>query len=516
MHGPVALALATLLAAAPTLSAQDGPVWRHQSDAKIQHFTVDVTGALVVRTDSGEAAFDGADGHVLWRRPAAAEFRGLGMVDVGIIRSASAFDVIDLATGTTRWSMKATPLIELTGYQSLPAHNLVLLYGPTPESPLSVVAVSLDSGVVRWRQDTLFARVKDLPKQAKKLALTVQQPKLEDSDSTLLLYPSRGGPMRLNLVSGALLWRADTLAREEPRWASAGYAAMAADSTAVYVPYGKRLMALDRESGRVLWDRRAEFPSFPAEVVPTARGILVRGYYKKKDPSEDVAGSLELLDPATGISRWPKPMRDIHDAAAMLVAGDTVYLAAKQSLMMLDLGNGQLRELQKLDWHGGEVPWRMERIDSALVVSSSQNLAGLDAAGHLLYQRYYPAPGASLFSKLASTTLLLAVNVANAAVAQSAANRYHTTVMYPVFVDNPVLHTRYKATVEAERYLHVLTKAADDAGRKGFSVVRVDKASGKEAGRVWVDDRSPDYVLDAAAGTVYLMRDDRSIEAFRF
>ena len=516
MHRPIRLGLTVLLAAAPGLKAQDGSAWRHQAAAKIQHFAVDATGGVVVGTDSGEVALDGADGHVLWSRPAAGEFRGLGLAEVGMLRSASAFDVVDLAAGSTRWSLGATPLTELSGYQSLPEHNLVLMYGPTAASPLSLVAVSIDSGLVRWRQDTLFAHVKDLPKHARKLALTVQQPPLEDTDSTLILYPSRGGPMRLDLATGALLWRADTLADEEPRWAPAGYARIAADSAAVYVPYGKRLMALDRETGRVLWNRTTEFPSFPAEVVPTARGILVRGYYKKKDPSDAIAGSLELLDRASGASRWPKPVREIHDAAAMLVADDTVYLAAKPSLMALDLASGQLREIHKLDWHGGEVPWRIERVDGALVITSSQNLAGLDAAGNVLFERYYPAPGASLFSKLVSTTLMIAVDVASASIAQSQANRYHTTVTYPVIVNNPVLSTRYKATLDAERYLHILTKAADDSGRKGFSVVRVDKASGKEAGRVWVDDRSPDYVLDPAAGTVYLMRDDRSIEALRF
>lgn len=516
MRRRIALGLAALLASSLGLEAQDAPAWRHQSPTKIQHFTVDAAGAVVVGTDSGEVALDGADGHILWSRAGAAEFRGLGLVDVGVIRSGSGFDVVDLAAGTTRWSMGSTPLTELYGYQSLPEHNLVLMYGPTGESALSLVAVSLDSGVVRWRQDTLFAQVEDLAKAARKLALTVRQPALADTDSTLILFPSRGGPMRLDLISGALLWRADTLAGEEPRWAPAGYARIAADSGAVYVPYGKRLMALDRETGRVLWDRSTEFPSFPAEVVPTVRGILVRGYYKKKEPSDAIAGSLELLDPTSGASRWPKPVRDIHDAAAMLVAGDTVYLAAKESLMTLDLASGRVRELRKLDWHGGEVPWRIEQIEGALVVTSSQNLAGLDAAGNVLYEHYYPAPGSSFFSKLVSTTLIVAVNVANASIAQSQANRYHAPVRYPVIMSNPVLSTRYKATVDAQRYLHILTKAADDSGRKGFSVVRVDKATGKEAGRVWVDDRSPDYVLDPAAGTVYLMRDERSIEALRF
>ena len=62
----------------------------------------------------------------------------------------------------------------------------------------------------------------------------------------------------------------------------------------------------------------------------------------------------------------------------------------------------------------------------------------------------------------------------------------------------------------------VLTGAKDSAGTKGFSVVRLDKTSGEEVGRVWVNERSPDYVVDGAAGLLYLLRDERTVEALRF
>jgi hypothetical protein len=100
--------------------------------------------------------------------------------------------------------------------------------------------------------------------------------------------------------------------------------------------------------------------------------------------------------------------------------------------------------------------------------------------------------------------------------AQSLANSSGGVVVYPQMVDNPVLSLRYKATLEADRYTHLLTSAEAADGRRGFSVVRLEKETGAEAGRVWVDDRSPDYALDPASGTVYLLRDKRVIEALRF
>ena len=88
----------------------------------------------------------------------------------------------------------------------------------------------------------------------------------------------------------------------------------------------------------------------------------------------------------------------------------------------------------------------------------------------------------------------------------------------PIYVPGPkpVADLRYARALSARRYVHILTGAKDSAGTKGFSVVRLDKTSGEEVGRVWVNERSPDYVVDGAAGLLYLLRDERTVEALRF
>ena len=68
----------------------------------------------------------------------------------------------------------------------------------------------------------------------------------------------------------------------------------------------------------------------------------------------------------------------------------------------------------------------------------------------------------------------------------------------------------------AETYTFMYTRAADPAGREGFSLVRLRKADGVEAGRLWFDDRSPEYLLDVSSGTAYWKRGDREIVARKF
>jgi hypothetical protein len=79
-----------------------------------------------------------------------------------------------------------------------------------------------------------------------------------------------------------------------------------------------------------------------------------------------------------------------------------------------------------------------------------------------------------------------------------------------------VLTARYKATVNAERFSHIFTEAADsDAKPTRFSLVRIDKETGKETGRLWFTDRSPSFRLDPATG-VAVVFEDNAFFALRF
>ena len=53
-------------------------------------------------------------------------------------------------------------------------------------------------------------------------------------------------------------------------------------------------------------------------------------------------------------------------------------------------------------------------------------------------------------------------------------------------------------------------------GRTGLSLVRVEKANGAEAGRVWLSGKPADYEVDPGTGTAYVQTGNREIIAARF
>lgn len=503
-----AVAAVGLLVAQP-LAAQSRPVWHHQLPAEIKGARVFPNGHLGVFTDSGLVVLGAEDGRERWRAPGVCCYQGRELAAVGVLWGRDSAAVADLDQGRTLWILqRSVPIDTFAGFHLVPERNLLLGYGGVGDSGYRVVAASLDSGVVRWQQDTLFRRVRNLRKQRDQIALAEWQPPLFDSDSTVVIFPTRGGAMRLDTRTGALLWRLDSLAEVEPPFARAGYARMVADSAAgvVLLPYEQRLMAVRASDGRVLWNR-GKFPSRLAEVEVTPHGYLVRGYYKGEKPSTSVKPFLDLLDPGTGESRWGPKVRGIDDASAMLVSGDTVWLASKRWLLSMALPRGELRERTRLSLKGDELPAAIEEHDGAFVLLSPHNLLGVERDGRVRWQRHYPAPGSSFLSKVIGATLL----VGTAALA-------HAHGYQPIYVPGPkpVADLRYARALAARRYVHILTGAKDTAGTKGFSVVRVEKTSGEEVGRVWVNDRSPDYLVDGAAGLLYLLRDERTVEALRF
>ena len=74
------------------------------------------------------------------------------------------------------------------------------------------MAVDLPTGRVRWRQDSAFAAAAE-PKVFKSSGVSYllgNQSPLADSDTTLVLYLSTDGQIRLDARTGRVLWRATT------------------------------------------------------------------------------------------------------------------------------------------------------------------------------------------------------------------------------------------------------------------------------------------------------------------
>jgi outer membrane protein assembly factor BamB len=502
-----ALAVVAVLArSAPDLDAQSVPVWQHGLKSEIREGVVLSNGSLAVLTDGGLTVLAPEDGHELWGKPAVCCFWPAGLTNFVVGLRPDRGAVFDLEHGQEQWRLGDLPIDSMVGARDIPERNLLLAYGSTGNGGMRLVAASLDSGVVRWRQDTLFSDLPDLAHKWQEVRLSLPPQLLLDSDTTFVLFPTRGGVMRLDSRTGALLWRIDALARTEPPLGVA-YASLTVDSSVILVPFERHLMAVQSADGKVLWDHPGEFPSRLAQMEITPQGVLVRGYFKGREPSPQIKPFVDLLDPATGRSRWPKPIGDIDGASAMLVRGDTVWLSTQRQLVAIALASGEVRRVGAFKFQGDEFPVAMEEVDGSFLLLSDHNLVGITPSGEVRFQRYYGRPGSSLLSKIADVGLL--VGMASAIKATGSEPEYRDG-------PDPVADPRRMRALQERRYLHILTGAKDTTGTKGFSVVRLEKATGKEVGRVWVNARSPMYMIDGAVGVLYLVRDKTTLEAFHF
>jgi outer membrane protein assembly factor BamB len=508
-----------------SLSVADTVLWRYAAGGDVAFVRLTPLGSVVVSSFAGLVALDPATGRPIWTRQDIAGLNGgafdvIPMTPYGVVRSRNGIAILDLQTGATAWDSAAVPLQHVRGFLYVPEHRMLLVYGRGRPDGRALVAMDVDSGKVRWTQRTLLGSEPELWEVDGVHSLSGHQPPLADTDSTLILYINKDGPFKIHVATGALLWRVDGLKGEDPPTLAAMYPPMPLGDSMLLVPYEKKLMAVDPRSGRVVWSRAKNFDSPLSQLQATSRGIMVRGTRPLDDKPQGIGrpdAFLDFVDLRTGTSLWQKPFGGMKNEslAPFLIVGDTVYLGDRDRLFAVALQDGGVRELARYEFEGGEEPVALERRNDDLILLSAHNLLLINTRGVQQLRRYYPAPGTSLLGKLGKGLLFVASAMSQAGAAEHQAQGRGG--FYVTFDYNPFIKTRMQGLAQAyEDYTFIYTRAPDRAGREGFSLVRLRKANGEEAGRVWLDDRSPEYELDAAAGTVYAKRGPQEIVALKF
>jgi putative pyrroloquinoline-quinone binding quinoprotein len=493
-----------VLTSAAGLMQQTSPAWQFTSPDTIGAVRMTPLGTLAVQTGGGAFVLDIANGQTIWSRPRS-------LLDViefspyGFARTDSGFELVDMQNGAPRWS-RLNSSVHVRSFVPMPEHQLLLVYGVADTNPLVVHAVDLESGAVRWSQGDWFITPRKLAARRSSIELD-DHAVVWDTDSTMVLYPSHGGPIRVNARTGELVWRVDSLVSLSPPDPFNRSGELLAGDGRIFVPYGKRILAVEGASGRVIWDHHDKYDGLIAQMELTRHGLLIRGRPDRDDPV--TAPFLDLLDPATGVSRWNGALGDLRYATAFTLIGDTAFLGANDRLFGVSLATGDFREVAKLNFEGREAAAVLEVVEGTFVAIGSQNIARLDASGMQQYHVYYPAVGPSFLAKFASTALILGANVASIATARQSGGMILIT-------NNPVLSARYHASRLADSLHFIFTSDKNEPARDGFTIVRISKRYGRETGRVWVTDRKPRYVLDPVTGTVVLRVGKRALQALRF
>lgn len=77
---------------------------------------------------------------------------------------------------------------------------------------------------------------------------------------------------------------------------------------------------------------------------------------------------------------------------------------------------------------------------------------------------------------------------------------------------------RFGATIDSEHLIYIYFEEEKKKRDKEhqFGLVMFDKYAGKEAGRLWLGERDPEFTLDPVTQTVFFKSSDKVIQALRF
>lgn len=485
----VALGIGIALAgteSSPTNAQQLPPAdtaWRYTAPSKIEYLRECADAEQVLTTKDALVAIDASTGASLWQLDKLPSV-GAGLswgpcgAATGLSYRKDRIVAFDLVSGRQLWDGTALPAFqEIRGYFRLDDDDVLLIFLRTASTDRSLAAVQLSTGAMLWQRDDLFAQSPKFAGTAGVSDIAEYQTLIADTDTTLIVYLSPDGPMRLDRRTGATLWRADALAgRRVPSVPE--HARMVLADSVLVIPRDKGLVALDARDGRVLWETAVPFPTKVTRLLPKPYGLLVR------------AGRayLTLLDPATGESRWPAPLAIETDGVAYTVVDDRYYVVAKDRLLVAALATGDTIGLATLPFGGGEHAELLFSTDAGLMIASRQNLFVTDFEGNVAYHRYYKAPGASFFEKVSGAL----------------------SGSFGVF------GARFGAATFRSEYAYFLTEEPDSADRTGYNVVRVALEDGREAGRIWFRERSPAYRPDTARDQILFQENEKTLVALRF
>jgi hypothetical protein len=190
-------------------------------------------------------------------------------------------------------------------------------------------------------------------------------------------------------------------------------------------------------------------------------------------------------------------------------------IAAGGKLLELELASGAARAVALVRFKGGEVPIALEVVEGGVLLSSSQNLMVISEDGKVKYHAFHGPPGSSGWARFASAAPAMATPVAAAQEAHHRAAARGRREPFPVTLRHPILSRRLEAGRGAEGHASMLIQMETD-GHRGPALVKLEKASGRQAAVVLLGGRTPDYVIDPLEGRVFILTSGSEVACYAF
>lgn len=508
---PALLVIAPLVQGTAQL---DQPKWTTTLDQDVVFWWPLPNHTLLVGTQGTILAIDQQTGKELWRRggfpdyvpeegTSSVDAFGSGhpppttvLTDVTVLRDVddvvltfdsggvhSRLEVLNLRNGARRWVSDGLPFDDLRGYVRA-SPSVLLLYGTSvkpgvaPEQVL--VGVDLDAGHMRWRRRDVFTappvefEVAGSGLEASRGTISGNQWPVLEGDTAAILFWSADGPINIDLRTGERIW-ATRLNVVRPPAISQDYPPLLVADGVLYAPFDHSLQALSVSDGHPLWSEPKRFIARVAQLELMPEGLLVRGAndWAPLLPSI-VLGSfpagrfIDLVDPATGASRWPRRDKPLPIGTRFVRQGDWVYGATHDSLYRIALATGSARSIASLKFEDNGFPQGLELRNGDLLISNTQTLMLFDTVGAAVYHAYFPPASA------------------------------------------------FQLTRVSRDYVYMMTKHADSSGQGASGMLKISKDTGKPERRAIFGDSWGSYRLDESLALLFRLQRGRVIECYDF
>jgi len=363
--------------------------------------------------------------------------------------------------------------------------------------------------------------------------------RLNFSDDGSVIYLGSGNKIKaMNLADGKEIWKdAFKISGEFKMF-------VPTKEERMYVVTSTELSLIDRTTGKAVWKKPAPFATSFASLRFTDEGIIVFG-------TEEKVSSFDYIG-FDGQALWKRPYRTDVPIVSFDLTSKGILFANADEANMIDMKTGDdsiwkkriktkgqpatyigekmaliygANKLYRVDLEKEGSPYtliaedikfkgsdedvqRIELVSSGYLLSSSQNMWVISPEGKVVYSVYYKAASVSTGLKVLGAVGKVYNTYSNLETSYDPTTGVNTIGRSQRGDDiaggiNSILAKR-KNTFATQDAAFMMTRVEDGNG-KSIGMIKVDKVSGQEKGKVILKALDPIYEVDYATGLLFVI-----------
>jgi outer membrane protein assembly factor BamB len=545
--------------------------WQTELDEESTWSRLTYAGTLLTASEKNLAHFDPETGELLWKRDDLSKLAQFNVQDVAgtgflviserlsNVPPKSRLQVVNLSTGETAWDTGEFAGSGLAAY-AVPGQGLLVYVADLQDKDAGnyAVAYALQSGEEVWR--TKLGRVGSLMTHPSDIGGFIKSPDLNGhpqpviNDGQMIL--AVGDLIAIDLETGQQQWRYKLKASIQQLKNT--YAQPVVADGVVYAASQDSVHAIDAATGAEKWIAKVGKAQMPQlELVGNMLiGRMGGTFSNGKDLVQSKPFGVFAVDKTSGklAWKWTKAKDSITNFRVHAGKG-LVFLADKTKLYGLDInakkkGNVVFeqnlefkRKMGKADLAAkgmgavggllsggiggglkglagggdrGDPPLDIDIVNEQLIVRAQYHVLSHNPANQSTdWSIEFAPPGMNSFALIAMGAVTATMAVANAQGSWST-----TGATSQAYADSALLVTgafqnsvakRFAAAEKARTTAFFLTKEDDE-----IVLLGIDLADGGEVGRIPMDEKEPQFMVDAVGNRVYYFRNKTELLAYDF